>query len=131
MLTAFSTSFLVGISFNVLIVDIPQRLQIVNGLGSLEAGIRLIPYTLATPLGSVVANMAASKHLLLPIHLMLLGSILQVVGIGLITTIPVQGVTAAQYGFQILAGFGVGMTFGILLLITPFTVEKRDLGKHL
>lgn len=111
------------------IIDLPQRFQAVSSVSPLGAGIRLIPYSFATPLGSLLANVVASKRKVQPIFLLLFGASLQLIGLALMTTLSNSGgIPAAQYGYEILTGFGVGTMFGILLLLTPFAVDRRDLG---
>ncbi len=64
------------------------------------------------------------------IYLFLFGALLQVLGLSLLSTLPTDShVLAAMYGYEILTGVGFGITFAILMLGTPFVVEKRDLGQ--
>lgn len=42
-----------------------------------------------------------------------------------------KGFRAADIGYEIIAGAGIGITLGVLLLATPYIVEDRDLGKHI
>ena len=112
------------------IVSLPQRFQAVNDASALGAGIRLIPYSLVAALGSAVANILCSKKQIPPIYFLLLGGILHVIGLACLSTLPTNGeYPAAGYGYEVLAGAGVGITFGILILTTPFVVDARDLGK--
>ena len=125
-----STTFLVGVPIHVVIVSLPQRFQAVNNTSALGAGIRLIPYSLVTALASAGANILCSKKAIPPIYFLVFGAIVQVVGIALLATLPATGgFQAAGYGYEVLAGAGAGITFGILILATPFVVEARDLGK--
>ena len=124
------TSFLVGVPFNVVIVSLPQRFQAVSDTSAFGAGVRLILYSLTAALGSTAANIACAKGNIPPIYLLVLGATLHVLGIALLSTLPIIGAfPSAGYGYEVLAGTGVGVTFGILVLTTPFVVEARDLGK--
>ena len=101
-----------------------------NNASTLGAGVRLIPYSLVAALGSAVANVICSKKHIPPIYFLLLGGILHVIGLACLATLPTTGeYPAAAYGYEVLAGAGVGITFGVLILTTPFVVEARDLGK--
>lgn len=114
------------------IVSLPQRFQAVNDASALGAGVRLIPYSLVAALGSAVANVLCSRKHIPPIYFLLFGGILHVIGLACLSTLPTTGeYPAAGYGYEVLAGAGVGITFGILILTTPFVVEARDLGKQL
>ncbi len=129
MLTAFSNAFFLGAPFNVAIFSIPQRFQIVNGTSPLGAGIRLLPFTCATPIGSIISSMIAGKAKVPPIYLVIAASCLQVVGFSLLSTLPVvKHISTAQYGYEVIAGFGVGINISTLVLMTPFSVQKRDQG---
>lgn len=100
-----------------------------NGLSPLNAGIRLMPFTFAAPVGSVISAMVAGKIKLPPIYIVIFASILQVIGFVLLSTLPASSrLDHAQYGYEIIAGFGCGVNISLLLLMTPFTVEPRDKG---
>lgn len=110
--------------------QLPQRFQIVNQLTPLQAAVRFIPFTVAAPVASVAAP-ALGKLLKVPlIYLVLSASLLQVASYVLLGTMSESlSIPAAQYGYQILAGFGCGVNLTLLILMTPFTIEKRDSGK--
>ncbi|KAE8163989.1 MFS general substrate transporter [Aspergillus tamarii] len=120
-------SIFLGGTWFVTIFQLPQRFQVVNGLSPLQAGIRFIPFTVAAPVGSALSS-AVAKALKIPlVYLVLLASVIQVVGFALLSTLSASlTITAAQYGYQIIAGFGCGINISLLILMTPFTVEERD-----
>ena len=122
-------SFFVGVPFNALVVTLPQRFQALDALSPLDAGIRLLPYTAVSPVCSVVANAAASKGRVPLVYLLLLGAICQLVGVILLSTLNSIDFPSAGLGYEAVAGAGVGITFSILVLGTPFTVEPRNIGK--
>lgn len=118
-----------GAPWFVTIFQLPQRLQVVNGTSPLAAGIRFIPFTLAAPLGSVAAPTIAKVGKVPPIYLVVFASVIQVIGFALLSTLPTsQSIAPAQYGYEILAGFGCGINITLLILMTPFSVEERDKG---
>lgn len=109
--------------------QIPQQYQIVKGLSPLQAGVRFIPFTIAAPVGSVIAPTIGKIFKIPLVYLVLVASIIQVVGYALFTTLPTSThIEAAQYGYQIISGFGCGINITLLSLMTPFAVEKRDQG---
>ena len=123
------TSFCVGIPCNVVVVDLPPRFQAVDETTPLQPGIRLLPYTFVSPLCSIGANVAASKSKMPLAYLLFLGASLQLVGLALLSTISDStAFPASGYGYEAIAGAGIGITFSILVLGTPFAVEPRDLG---
>lgn len=101
-----------------------------NGVAPLLAGVRLLPFSVASPIGSIASSMVAGKLKIPPIYLVLGASSLQVIGFALLSSLPTSSDTAkAQYGYEVIAGFGCGVNISTLLLLTPFSVEKRDQGK--
>lgn len=119
--------FLVGAPFTVAIIQIPLRFQTVNGVSALGAGVRLLPFALASPIGSVLAAGIAGKAKTPPIYFILLGAILQLVGFSLLSTAPTTTkINQAQYGYQAIAGFGCGVSLASLIVMMPFAIEKHD-----
>ena len=89
-----------------------------------------MPYTFSGSLAALAANITAGKTKMPLIYMFLFGALLQVLGLGLLSRLPTNNpVPAAMYGYEILTGVGFGVTFAILMLGTPFVVEKRDLGE--
>jgi hypothetical protein len=118
-----------GVPFNAAVISLPQRFQAVTGTTALGAGIRLLPYSLTASIGSLVANIAGAKGKVPFIYLLFLGTLLQVLGLSLLSTLSTTGPFHVKgYGFETLAGAGVGITFGTLILATPYVVQARDLG---
>ncbi|KAF5868834.1 putative efflux pump antibiotic resistance protein [Botrytis fragariae] len=114
-----------GIPYFVTIFQLPQRFQVVDNTTALNAAFRLIPFTLLCPVGSIVSTVVAGKAKVPPIFLIMIGSGLQIVGFALLSTLTVSEVTpVSQYGFQIIAGFGVGINLSTLLLITPYSISE-------
>ena len=82
------TTFLVGSPFNVVVVAIPQRFQTVSAMSVLDAGIRLIPFSLSGALSSALANMICSRFHIPPIFFLLLGAALNLTGLSLLSSLP-------------------------------------------
>ncbi|KAL2871601.1 major facilitator superfamily domain-containing protein [Aspergillus lucknowensis] len=121
-------AFFLGVPFTMLVIALPQRFQTVNSLSALDAGVRLLPYAMLAPVGSLVSNIIFMRRRV-PILLLIAGATFQVLGLALLVAEPVrESLPARLYGFEILAGFGVGITFGTLVTITPGSVEPRDLA---
>lgn len=111
-----------------LVISLPQRFQAVNSLTAMDAGVRLLPYAMLAPVGSLVSNIIFMRRPM-PMLLLVAGASFQILGLALLVSEPVQEQIPAQlYGYEILAGFGVGITFGTLVTITPASVEQRDLA---
>ncbi|KAF2681603.1 MFS general substrate transporter [Lentithecium fluviatile CBS 122367] len=106
------TIFLTGMPLTVAIIEIPLRFQAVNSLSPLQAGIRLLPYAVLNPLGSIIAPYAAKRFRVPPIYMMLTGAVIQVVGTALLSTASTSmvGIVPAEtHVYEGLAGFGTGV----------------------
>ncbi|KAK6602984.1 major facilitator superfamily transporter [Botrytis cinerea] len=112
----------------VTIFQLPQRFQVVDGISALDAGFKLIPFTVLAPVGSVISAVLAGKVKVPPIYLVLIASCIQVIGFALLSTLPIAAAaSSAQYGYQVIAGFGVGINISTLILMTPYYVaDPRD-----
>ncbi|KAI1078176.1 putative multidrug resistance protein fnx1 [Whalleya microplaca] len=105
---------------------IPQRFQLVYGLSGLQAGVRLIPFTVAIPVASIVASIIAGKLKFPPIYLIMIGSCLQVIGFALLGTLPSgHDIPPRIYGAEFITGCGCGINFSLLFILIPFVIEKR------
>ncbi|KAI1361575.1 MFS multidrug transporter-like protein [Xylaria arbuscula] len=121
-----SFAFLGG-PFVISVYQLPQRFQLVNGLSGLDAGVRLIPFTLASPVGTGFAASVAGRLKIAPIWIIITGAALQVVGFSLLGTLPrTLDILPRTYGFEIIAGFGCGMNLALLFVIIPNVVDDRD-----
>lgn len=113
------------------IVNLPQRFQAVNGLSPTAAGIRLLPLLLCSPFASGLSGLLVTKAKVPPAYLLILGSALQLLGVGLTSSLPStqQSIRPAQYGYEVLMGFGFGLGLSSLLVLVPMVVSKQDIGK--
>ncbi|KAI0446145.1 putative multidrug resistance protein fnx1 [Xylaria telfairii] len=121
------TFFFLGGPFIISVYQLPQRFQIVNGLSGFDSGVRLIPFTLASPIGTGFAASVTGRLKIPPIWIILTGSILQVIGFALLGTLPITTeLLSRTYGFEVICGFGCGMNLALLFVIVPQVAEKRD-----
>ncbi len=123
-----------GIPFTTLVVSIPQSLQTTKGLTPTHAGLALLPLLLMTPFSSALSSILATnkKTLVPPIYLVLIGSILQLLGVAMFTTLstnPDVGdrIEGKMYAFEILMGLGFGLVLTSLLGFIPLIVTKSDM----
>lgn len=112
------------------IFQLPLRYQTAAGLDPLQAGLRLLPFSLSGPLGSILSAVSAKKLRVPPLYIMLLGSVVQTIGIIIASRGPLdEPAWPALYGLEVAAGLGFGFCLGAATLMTPFVFEKRDLGE--
>lgn len=109
-----------------------QRFQLINRLKPLDAGVHIIPYAALATVATMLTCLASRKLRIPVVYFALGGSIIHTIGMALLTTLPENSSYPAKgYGFEAIAGAGVGITIGILTLAVPFIVEGRDLGESL
>ncbi|KAM7185207.1 MFS general substrate transporter [Rhypophila sp. PSN 637] len=114
------------------VYQLPQRFMVLYGLSPLDAGVRVMAYTGVAPISSILTAGIAKKGVP-PIYLVLFVSCLQVVGFRLLGSLStsagdIRTIGSAQYGYQVIAGFGCGSNISLLGLMTPFSVKEKDLA---
>lgn len=127
-----STAFLIGFPFVSIIVNIPQRAQAVNGLSPVRAGIALLPLLLTSAFATAVQNLLTSKHKVPPFYLMLIGGLLQLVGVDLKSSLPtdMHKIAPQQYGYEAVMGLGFGLGLSIVLTLAPLVVSEAHLREQ-
>lgn len=127
----YSGLILTGCVMSTVTFQLPVRYQLVNQLTSIEAGVRVLPFGGAFPVGMIVGSTLGTKAKVPGIYLVMMGSILQIIGCALLGTQSApDGISATVYGSQVIAGIGCGMTYQIFYLLIPFTVADSDKGKQ-
>ncbi|KAL8364857.1 hypothetical protein RB595_003908 [Gaeumannomyces hyphopodioides] len=119
--------FLTGMPFMTILINTPQRFQAVNGLSAWDAGIRTLPLLLSSPLGTLISSQLVAKAKVPPSYVLFAGVALQVLGVGLASTVGPNDVQHL-YGYEVLMGVSFGVTLVMLVVLVPFTVEKDDLA---
>ena len=109
---------------------IPQRAQAVNGLSPIKAGWALLPLLLSSPLATVVSGVLTSTFNIPPAYLIILGTIIQAVGVGLTISVPFQpgSIPAQQYGYEAVMGVGFGLSLSTVLTLADLVASKKDVG---
>ncbi|GLI77354.1 hypothetical protein PoHVEF18_005643 [Penicillium ochrochloron] len=123
------TSFVTGAPFNVVLVYVPQQAQILLDKSPLDSGIYLIGYSAVAAAAAALINIVSSKGRLPFIYSLLVGCVVHTVGVGLLSTIATShGFHATDIVYGVIAGIGMGLILGVLMLATPYIVEDRDLA---
>ncbi|KAA8646572.1 uncharacterized protein ATNIH1004_008005 [Aspergillus tanneri] len=119
--------FLTGPAITIVYIEIPQRFQTVYGKSPLEAGVMLLAYAIASPLGGILASICTGRWHIAFVYLLLLGAILQTVGSFLLSAIPTStAIYPGQFGYMAIAGLGSGLSMASLYMLTPLVVRKED-----
>ncbi len=126
-------AFLTGFPFMAVIINLPQKFQAVNASSPSAAGFSLLPLLLCSPLASALAAWLVTKLHVAPFYLILGGATLQLVGVALTSSLPSSqdGIPNAQYGYEVIMGFGFGCGLVTLLIMVPLVVKKQDMRKWL
>jgi hypothetical protein len=109
---------------------IPLRYQIAAGSDPLEAGVRLLPFSLTAPFGSLLVACSFKEGRFAPLYAMILGSIFQVFGILGASRGPAD--KPDWYGLpgvSLVTGLGVGFCLCAATILTLLVMEHRDLCK--
>ena len=127
MLTsATSCAFTTGFPFNVTIIYLPQRFQIVNGESPVDAGIKLLPLLLFSAIGSGVGGAIMNKFNV-AFYVLVTSNILEILGTALLSSLPVtRDVPIQIYFFQAILGLGFGTSVVGLMVTTRLEVTIED-----
>ena len=126
MLAGIISTTLTGFAFFLVLVSLPLRFQIVNLKSPAAAGIRLLPLLCSSGLGSFIGGaVSRGKNRLYPTFVG--ASCLILLGSGLLSTLDSSATVAARcYGFQVIVGAGVGLTFSSISMLTALEAAYDD-----
>lgn len=128
MLTKHRSTLLTGFPLFITLIAIPQRYQIVDGLSPSEASIKMMPLLFASAFGSTFAGLC-NRTKNMTFYTLLGASCLMVIGCGLLSVLPTTTkVQAALYGYQVVFGTGLGMTFSTVTIIATMESKFGDYG---
>lgn len=123
-----SATTFIGFVFFVLIFNLQLRSQTVNLDSPSSASVRLLPMLGALAVGSFLGGAASSK-VNRTFHTFVTGTALVTLGVGLLSTVSSSlEVDKKIYGFEVIAGFGIGLTFSSVSLMTTKETEVEDHG---
>jgi len=112
-------TLVIGFTFYIAVVNLPQRFQIVAGDGAVIAGIKLLPMMAASAIGSFAAGGLSRKRDLTS-HVLVVGLAVQVLGYGLMSSVSKEhGTPAAIYGYQVFIGLGFGASIASATIMVP------------
>ncbi|KAK4149586.1 drug resistance transporter EmrB/QacA subfamily [Chaetomidium leptoderma] len=126
---ALLTAFLAGFPFMTTIVFLPQRFQLQNGLSAVDAGIRMLALLTLSATGAGLGGIMTARRNI-GWYILASSLSLQLVGLGLMSTLPTAAgeVRAEQYGYQAILGLGFGLGLSSLVVLARLEVEAEDVG---
>ncbi|KAG7085523.1 hypothetical protein E1B28_003083 [Marasmius oreades] len=108
-------------------IFLPQRIQIVDGLTPITAGVRMLPLLLLlgclSPFAGAAVILTKSYR-----PLMWFSSSVGAVGAGLLSTLSVPTSFSRMYGYETLVGYSIGVTITVSTIIIQICAERRDLA---
>ncbi|KAF2657865.1 putative multidrug resistance protein fnx1 [Lophiostoma macrostomum CBS 122681] len=122
-------SFILGTIFITLVIQIPLRYQIVGNESPVKAGLRLIAFGAAIPVGSTSSGLLCQKRRVPPIFLFFLASLFTILGLLFMSRVAIDDISwSGLYGLQFVTGVGCGIMMGMVTLLPPFVAEQDDLA---
>jgi MFS family permease len=123
MLAGIISTLLTGFTFILVIIFLPLRFQIVNLKSPSAAGVHLLPLLCACGLGSFLGGAISSKRNLTSYTFTVAGCLIMA-GTGLLSTLG-SGISIENkcYGFQVILGLGVGLTFSSISIMTSIEAK--------
>lgn len=114
--------------FYVAVIQLPQRFQGVNNTSAERAGILLLPLTLMTPFGAMIAGPIIGRFIAAE-HLLILSTALISLGIGLLSSLPTSlAFWPGTYGYQIITGLGLGVASPVFYFLLYTSVDEKDIA---
>ncbi|MCJ1283794.1 hypothetical protein MMC26_003125 [Xylographa opegraphella] len=120
-------SFCTTGSLTVIITYLPIWFQAIQGVSAVESGIRLLPLILALVIASLLAGGLVSR-IGYYAPFLIAGTVILSVGTGLLTTWTVTTSEPKWLGFQIIVGFGIGLSQQQAGLAAQTVLSKKDVA---
>ncbi|KAJ3308529.1 hypothetical protein HDU76_003890, partial [Blyttiomyces sp. JEL0837] len=105
---------------------IPLYFQVVHSDSATTSGLRMLPIMFSLVLASIIAGFLASKtgHFVLFCQM---GPVLMAIGGGLFALWN-ENTFSEEIGFQVISGFGTGMTIQTVIIAVQASVEQEDVA---
>ncbi|POS77905.1 major facilitator superfamily transporter [Diaporthe helianthi] len=125
ILAGFCATFCIGSSMMIMVYYLPIYFQAIKGVNAVDSGIRLLPMVLPMVVSSISTGILISKvGYYTPF--MLGGIFLLSIGAGLLTTLQVSTGQGKWVGYQVIYGFGMGLTFQAPNLAAQTVLPNHD-----
>jgi len=123
---AMAFAFFFGAAFFSIIYYLAIYFQSVKGSSATKAGVQLLPLLISTVLSSVLTGVLVSV-IGYYVPVMLVSMAFFAIGSGLITTFSLHTTTGQWFGYQVLAGAGVGIGFQGSILVIQTVLPLSDI----
>ncbi|RJE22912.1 Major Facilitator Superfamily [Aspergillus sclerotialis] len=121
-----------GSCFYAAIILLPQRFQAVNDISAAKAGITMLPFTILSPVFSMVCGMLLSKVPRSAGLVLICSSAVTIVGIALLGSFSTMSeplsITPKVYGFEVILAVGLGFMMPPLIFFIKVEYDGDDLA---
>lgn len=126
VLCAMLFSCFFGSAFFPLIYYLSLYFQAIQGATAVEAGLKLLPLLMSEVLtsilsGALISSVGYYNPFALP------AMVLFAAGSGMITTLGLESPMAAWFGYQVIAGLGIGVGFQLAILVVQAVLPRGDI----
>lgn len=122
------TTFLTGFTFYSIVINLPERFQIVNGDSPENAGVHLLPLLGGSAVGSGLGGILSSRRNR-TFPTLVVANALILIGCGLMSTIDYgRSLPKAILGYEAIYGTGVGLTMSSCVVATNLQNTPENNG---
>ncbi|KAK0719634.1 putative MFS multidrug transporter [Lasiosphaeris hirsuta] len=125
VLSAFWATICIGAHMMLFVYFLPVYFQAIKSVSAIDSGVRLLPMCLPFVISSLATGIATSRVGYYS-PFILVGVGLMSVGAGLLTTLEVDTGPGKWIGYQVLYGWGMGMSFQAPNLAAQTVLATRD-----
>ncbi|KAL1851079.1 hypothetical protein VTK73DRAFT_9543 [Phialemonium thermophilum] len=125
IIAGFWATLCIGSQMMIFVYFLPLWFQAIKGISAIDSGIRLLPMILPMVFASVITGVLTSR-IGYYTPFMIIGNCLMAIGAGLLTTLQVHTPQSKWVGFQVLYGWGLGMTFQAPNMAAQTVLPHRD-----
>jgi MFS transporter, DHA2 family, glioxin efflux transporter len=124
--SSFYGLFFAG-SYFIAIYYLPIYFQSIDNVSPIQSGVRNLPLIIAVTIAVILSGATVSKTgIATPI--MILGATLATIGAGLLYTLNIGTGMGKWIGYQILAGFGWGLSYQVPIMLGQGTADPTDIA---
>lgn len=120
-------TFFIAASFFTILYILPIYFQSVKGASAGNSGVRNLPFVVGASICTVLSGIliTVNGHY---VPLMVVGSAIATVGVGMLYTLGVDSSSAKWIGYQALTGMGMGLSFQCAVIANQALVKLSDLS---
>lgn len=119
-------SFSIAGSYFLVLYFLPIYFQVIDNVSPIQSGIRNLPLIIAITIATVTSGMGITITGR-PMPFMVVAGVLSSIGVGLLYTLKIGSSSSEWIGYQVLAGFGLGLGFQVPVSAVQATLPQIDI----